>query len=125
MKDPKEIELHESVGSEVSGIIGGVARRVPDKAGKAADSMLAVYKHRFTYTFIYADEVASIHFDQARKEIFFRGRNIKHLDLSEDHLQAFWDLAEVLAGDREGLELLNDYRTTLAHALSDNSNAEE
>ncbi|GEM_PF-2407781 len=104
---------------EVAGIIGGIARRVPDADGRPADSMLAVYKDRMTYTCIFQNEVASIHFDHKRSEIFFRGRNIKFMEVAPELVQSLWDLAEVLARDREGQRLLPAYRETLAHLLAD------
>lgn len=111
----------ESLSPEVAGLVGGVARRVPDRAGKPSDSMLAVYKDRLTYTFIFHDDVASIHFDQRRREIFFRGHNIRFMPSSDGLEQALWDLAEVLAHDREGRNLLAAYRETLASLLADNT----
>ncbi|MBI2344422.1 MAG: hypothetical protein HYV02_08850 [Deltaproteobacteria bacterium] len=111
---------HESLlPNEIAGIIGGVARRVPDAAGRPADSMLAVYKERLTYTFILENEVASIHYDAGRREIFLRGHNIKFMPLSPPLLQSLWDLTEVLARDREGRALLAGYRETLGHLLAD------
>src|SRR5438046_1397485 len=76
MKADDELDL---LPVEVAGIVGGVARRVPDATGRPADSMLAVYKDRLTYTFILEAEVASIHFDSRRQEIFFRGHNIRFM----------------------------------------------
>jgi hypothetical protein len=125
-KDPKKQLASEDAPQkdptypvELAGILGGVARRVPDAAGRAADSMLAVYKERFTYTFICAEEVASIHFDRRKGEVFLKGHNVKFMTLSEAQTQALWDLAEVLARDREGQRLVAAYRETLASLLAD------
>lgn len=105
--------------TELAGILGGVARRVPGPNGRPADSMLAVYKHRFTYTFILQNEVASIHFDRQRGEIFFRGHNVKFMTLEPEQRQALQELMTVLRQDREGKGLLAAYRETLAHLLAD------
>lgn len=105
---------------DIAGIIGGRARRVPDSSGRAADSMLAIYKNRLTYTFICDNDVASIHYDAAKHEIFFRGHNIKFMALSESHITALHELAAILAGDREGKRLCQDYQETLALLLADN-----
>ncbi len=43
-------------------------------------------KSRFTYTFLFQGEAASIHFDALREEIFYRGHNIRNMNLSEDQL---------------------------------------
>lgn len=105
---------------DIAGIIGGRARRVPDSSGRAADSMLAIYKKRLTYTFICDNDVASIHYDAAKHEIFFRGHNIKFMALSESQITALRELAAILAGDREGKRLCQEYQETLAQLLSDN-----
>lgn len=118
MKDVDEKGHYTS--PEISGIVGGVTRRVPGPGGVPSDSMLAVYKDRFTYTFIFQDEVASIHFDRRRQEIFFKGHNIRYMELSDDHLRALWNLAEVIAKDREARVYTTAYRETLAHQLVDN-----
>lgn len=104
---------------EVAGIVGGVARRVPGPTGKAADSMLAVYQHRLTYTFILHKQVASIHFDSKRGEIFFRGRNAKFMTLEQDHIRALCELVEIMARDRQAKKLLPAYRETLAGLMAD------
>lgn len=106
---------------EIAGIIGGRARRVPDVEGRAADSMLAVYKGRLTYTFICDNEVASIHYDANKEEIFFRGHNIKYMTLTDSHIVALLELALVLEKDREGKQWVAKYRETLAPLLADNS----
>lgn len=105
--------------TELAGILGGVARRVPGPSGRPADSMLAVYKHRFTYTFILQNEVASIHFDRQRGEVFFRGHNVKFMALEPEQRRALEELMTVLSQDREGQGLLSAYRETLAHLLAD------
>lgn len=97
--------------------IGGRSRPVGEKA---ADSMLAVFKDRATYTFILEDEVASIHFDRTRGEIFFKGHNIRHLTLSEGQINALNHMKEVLLTDAKAKRLLNSYSATLARRLADN-----
>lgn len=109
----------EQLPIDVAGIIGGRARRVPDDTGRPADSMLAVYKQRLTYTFICDNDVASIHFDAYRHEIFFRGHTIKFMALSPSQITALRALATVLAADREGNRLAAAYTETLAHVLAE------
>ncbi|MBI4365408.1 MAG: hypothetical protein HY543_01165 [Deltaproteobacteria bacterium] len=104
---------------EVAGIVGGVTRRVRAAGGKPSDSMLAVYKDRFTYTFIFQEEVASIHFDPVRKEIYFKGHNIRYMDLTDRHVEALLSLVEVLLQDREAKTFAVPYRETLARLLAD------
>lgn len=115
-----EGEPSKTLPAEIAGVVGGITRRVPSPGGRPSDSMLAVYRDRLTYTFIFQEEVASIHFDLQRRETFFKGHNIRYMELSEEHHRALWNLAEVLAQDREGRGFVEAYRETLAHQLADN-----
>lgn len=99
--------------------MGGRAHRVRDGREKKVDCMLAVYKDRLTYTFILENEVASIHFDSGRGEIFFRGHNISHLELTEEQRKALLELRIILEEDLEGRELLPRYVATLDRVLAD------
>lgn len=100
---------------------GGVAHAVRNVPQRAVDSMLAVYRERLTYTFVMEKEVASIHFDKARQEIFFSGHNIKNMQLTPAQMKILKDLQAVLAADEQGKLLFNDYVATLGHLLADNS----
>jgi len=98
---------------------GAAAHAVKTAAGKAADSMLAVYRDRLTYTFILGKEVASIHFDRNRREIFLSGHNILNLALTGEQLKALKNLRGILSEDEQGKLLFNDYVATLDHLLAD------
>ncbi len=99
--------------------MGGQAHPVRNPSGKQADSMLAAYKDRMTYTFIMEGEVASIHFDRVRGEIFFRGHSIKNMELSEAQVLALHSLVEILKGDEEGKSFYADYEATLSRLMAD------
>lgn len=99
--------------------IGAVAHKVPDRGKLARDSMLAIYRGRLTYTFIMEQEVASIHYDMERREIFFKGHNIRNMDLSEAHRQALMDLSEVLRAEQDARGFYQSYEATLARILAD------
>lgn len=101
-------------------LIGGKTQRVTSSGKGPEDSLLAVYKTRVTYTFILGDEVASIHFDQARREIFFKGHNIRNLPLGEPEVQSLWHFKDVLRGDPRGAPFLSDYEATLGASLAEN-----
>ncbi|MBI2091785.1 MAG: hypothetical protein HYT75_02150 [Deltaproteobacteria bacterium] len=101
---------------------GGVAHPVKaSQKGKPVDSMLAVYHDRLTYTFILDKEVASIHYDRAKGEIFFKGHNICDRELKEHEIKALKSLPEILMNDEQGKLFYNDYLATLSHALADNN----
>lgn len=95
------------------------AQKVKAKGIAATDSMLAVYKDCLTYTFILDREVASIHFDRMRSEIFFKGHNINNIELTSRQMQALNDLKAVLAQDKRALPFLSDYSATLGRFLAD------
>lgn len=101
-------------------MMGGQSRPLQRGRKRLPDSVLAVHKDRFTYTFILDQEVSSIHFDRNRGEIFFRGHNIRHMELSERQREALTAMSSILEADEEGRELLSTYSATLARYLADN-----
>lgn len=100
-------------------LMGGRAKQVVGINLPHRESLLAVYKDRLTYTFIFGREVASIHFDRVRGEIFFKGHNIRNLDLSESKIKVLEEFKRVLAADNRGLGFLKDYEATLGAILAD------
>lgn len=121
LEENREAEHEQAMNSqlEILKMTGGKAHRVTRKDGRSPDSMLAVYKDRATYTFIFDDEVASIHFDKVRGEIFFKGHNIHNLELSERHLLALSEFQQVLREDEEGRALVQSYEATLGRLIAD------
>lgn len=129
MKHERDKDLKTEIGAEEPRPRGGFdlwkhiqatrAQKVKGKGQAAADSMLAVYKDCLTYTFILEREVASIHFDRLRGEIFFRGHNLRNMELSETQIQALNDLKTVLAEDNRARPFLSDYNATLGRYLAD------
>lgn len=103
-------------------LMGGKARPVRGAAQSLQDSLLAVYKDRLTYTFILGLEVASIHFDRSKKEIFFKGHNLHNLKLNEHQIKALTDFKQVLKADERGRPFSKDYEATLGDLLADNHN---
>ena len=101
-------------------LMGGKTKRVAPGSKPQNDSMLAVYKNRLTYTFIMGREVASIHFDKAKKEIFFKGHNIRNLSLDEPQRMVLSDFKAVLAADERAKLFLKDYEATLGSLLAEN-----
>jgi hypothetical protein len=121
MKRPKEIMAEAETTTPLDRLrsMSTVARKVRSKGQKAVDAMLAIYKGRLTYTFIAGHEVASIHFDQNRGEIFYKGHNIRHMPMGDEVRGYLWELAEILAHDEEGTDYSSDYSATLRKVLTD------
>ncbi|MBI4125344.1 MAG: hypothetical protein HY466_05390 [Deltaproteobacteria bacterium] len=101
-------------------LMGGKSRPVRGETRHPADSLLAVYKERLTYTFIFGREVASIHFDRAKREIFFKGRNIRNLQLSAAQKEVLEGFKRVLGADERAIPFLKAYEATLGSLLADN-----
>ncbi len=99
---------------------GGQSRAVSSKSNRRPDSMLAVYKNRFTYTFVLDSDVASIHFDKEKGEIFYKGRNIRHINLEKSQKAALYNVQYILSEDDEAECLLSSYLATLTAVLTDN-----
>ncbi len=101
------------------------SRGAHSKPVKRPDGMLAVHQERVTYTFIMGSEVASIHYDRTRGEIFFKGHNLRNMALTEAQKGALMAMKEVLSADRDGSKLLSDYSATLGRLIADNDKGED
>lgn len=112
-------EIHSAL--DLWRLMGGQSHRVGEGGGFKPDSMLAVLGDRVTYTFILDDEVASIHFDRQRGEIFFKGHNIRHMELNGHQMEALRHMKAVLSGDDKAKRLLRAYCATLDRFVADNS----
>lgn len=95
---------------------GSEAKRVPGEP----DALLAVYKNRFTYTFILNGEVASVHFDGEKGKIYFKGSHIMNMELTPQQIEVLQKMREILEADERATELLGSYEATLEHSIDDN-----
>lgn len=80
---------------------------------KLKDSNLFLAPDRATLTFIANNEVASIHFDLSHKEIYYKGRNIKNLQLSALQIEYLENFGEELANRQSESELSLAYFSVL------------
>ena len=96
------------------------SKRVTGPNGQLNDSMMAVFKNRLTYTFIHDNEVASIHFDRDRGEIFYKGHNIVNMQLTPSQNMVLSGMEAILANDDKGSGFLAAYKATLTRCLADN-----
>ena len=110
---------HKPSSSDLIRMMGGRSRPAGRGRQRGSDSVIAIYKERVTYTFVMGEEVASIHFDSSRGEIFFRGHNIRNMQLNEKQLAALEAMKGVLAADQQGKEYLSAYSATLARLIAD------
>ncbi len=80
---------------------------------KPSESQLISFGDRITYTFAYGKEVGSIHFDRGRGEIFFKGHNVRNMDLEEWQMQMMEQLRQVLNSDEKNASFAHPYARTL------------
>ena len=90
--------------------------------GLPADSQLISFGERFTFTFAQGREVGSIHFDRGRSEIFYKGHNIRNMDLEEWQMQVLENLRKTLTHDEQGKEFAADYARTLDKIIMEQKN---
>lgn len=129
---PEIVVQEENKGQQVHSpmelwrqLAGRQTEQTKQKEQRAPDSLIACYKDRVTYTFIFEGEIASIHFDRVRREIFFSGHNILHLDLTQSQKNALEHVKTALAGHPKAKKLFNDYEATLDRYFADNTKGGE
>ncbi len=95
------------------------------EAGNSSDPVafreakLFLGKDRATLTFFLEEEVASIHYDMLRDEIFYRGHNVKNMTMDPRHWLALEKFGEYLADDPRSGSLRKGYRRCLEHLRTD------
>lgn len=77
------------------------------------ESQLVSFGERITYTFAYGKEVGSIHFDRNRGEIFYKGHNIRNMDMEDWQMQVLESLRTILEKSEEGKRFATPYGKTL------------
>jgi hypothetical protein len=90
--------------------------------GLPADSQLISFGERFTFTFAQGREVGSIHFDRGRGEIFYKGHNIRNMDLEEWQMQVLEGLRKTLTHDEQGKTFAEDYGRALDKIVMEKKN---
>jgi hypothetical protein len=92
----------------------------PSRTKRSALAPLAIHPDKFTYTFIFKNEVLSIHYDRIKSEIFYQGHNIKNLNINKDMQKALEQVLIVLSDDEEGKLFISEYKATLDRHYADN-----
>lgn len=89
----------------------GVLKR--EEGGRSSERQLISFGDRMTYVFALGKEVASIHFDKGRGEIFYKGHNLRNMDIEEWQMQLLEKLRQVLASEERGKEFVEAYGRAL------------
>lgn len=75
------------------------------------------FGERVTYTFAVGKDVASIHYDQARGKIFYKGHNVSNADLKPWLVELLRHFKDVLANSQYDDKFLKGYTTLLEKKL--------
>ena len=81
------------------------------------EARLFLSEQRATLTFFAEQEVASIHYDMLRDEIFYKGHNVKNMTLLELQIEALQKFSEYLAQVPQAQALRNAYLACLERVL--------
>lgn len=76
-------------------------------------NQLVAFHGRLTYVFTHEQEVGSIHFDEMRGEIFYKGHNIRHMRLEPWQ----WESLEALRQELRGHSKYHHYAIPYGEAL--------
>lgn len=77
------------------------------------EARLFATPERATLTFYQGSQVASIHFDKKRQEIFFRGHNVKNMTLTEEQWMALRQFTQYLREHQVDREMIQSYEECL------------
>lgn len=95
----------------------GLNKGSPDSRRKRIEeryeSQLVSFGERITYTFLNEEEVVSVHFDRMRGEIFYKGHNIRHMDLEPQQMNALEKMRLKLIKDPGGKRFSEPYARLL------------
>ncbi len=85
-------------------------------AFKVPQGQIVGFADKVTYTFFHRTEVASIHFDMGRGEIFYKGHNIRNMALDDVQSQRLEELAQILDGHEKMRAFVEPFRGALKKA---------
>lgn len=99
-------------------------KRVPPQAAPAIPSLnqLMSFGEKISYTFLHHKEVGSIHFDRSRREIYYKGHNLKNMELQSVPLKMLEQMRHLLKSDPKGKKFAEEYSQTLDKILKGKKN---
>lgn len=121
-----EKKVHETSASRDNsgGVISGLSGTATSGAANAPvsyfkEARLFLGKDRATLTFYVDQEVASIHYDLLRDEIFYKGHNVKNMTMTQEQWVSLKKFSDFLADDPRAERLNEAYRACLEHLMTD------
>lgn len=115
--EKKEVSQTENSSSSPASSQGETGNSSDPAAFREAKLFLG--KDRATLTFFLEEEVASIHYDKLRDEIFYRGHNVKNMTMDPRHWLALEKFGDYLEDDPRSTGLRRAYRRCLEHLRMD------
>ena len=86
------------------------------------ESQVITFGDRITYTFfIGKSDVGSVHYDMGRGEIFYRGHNVRNLELEKWQIDLLMKFEEILKQDSQYERFLYSYSQALEKILHKDS----
>lgn len=117
--EKKDYENFQSRGTEIpQGMKGGGGEAAPLDLNYFREARLFLGKDRATLTFYVEQEVASIHYDMIRDEVFYRGHNVKNMTMSQEKWDLLQKFSQYLDHDPRAESLVRSYRTCLEHLMT-------
>ncbi|MCC7343294.1 MAG: hypothetical protein IT573_00045 [Deltaproteobacteria bacterium] len=119
--EKKEREIFKDTrGAGIQGMGGASASgAAPVPLDYFREARLFLGKDRATLTFYVDQEVASIHYDLIRDEIFYRGHNVKNMTMTQEQWVSLRKFSEYLAQDPRADRLHQAYQACLEHLMTD------
>lgn len=110
---------HEEVktGVKGAGIPSSPGRESSRDLNYFREARLFLGKNRATLTFYAGSEVASIHYDMLRDEIFYKGHNVKNMTLTDGQWVSLEKFGDYLSQDAHSHELMQAYQNCLEQLL--------
>ena len=117
--DKKEREISNDLSPGAARGLMGASGSEPMDLNYFREARLFLGKDRATLTFYVDQEVASIHYDLIRDEIFYRGHNVKNMTMSQTQWESLRKFAEYLGDDPRADRLRDAYKSCLEHLMTD------
>ena len=88
-------------------------------------SQLVAFEDRVTYVFTHGKEIGSLHFDHGRGEIFYKGHNVRNMEVEDWQWQVMEEFRGVLSADEKCKRFVSPYGKTLHKMILEKKRQQE
>lgn len=113
MEEPKKRKEEGRGKTEITGTPLNREFRLED----FREARLFTTSERATLTFYLGTEVASIHFDKNRMEIFYKGHNVKNMTLNSDQWLALKNFSTFMTREKVNPAMVQAYDEALSQVF--------